>query len=388
MAEKVCCPGPIGGNNGNSAGGFREAVCVHTKKVYDSCRSKECLRDIRVYLTRDAQELINAGGIASVKPREAELLCVSIDVERIQFNRGFYSVDIRFFYRIECEISCVIGRPRIVDGLAVFDKRVVLFGGEGGARIFSSQYIEDGRDVQLRPDSNKPTAVVEVVDPIMLDARVVAPETSCNCCCQSIKCYRFTKRQKSAVNRRRFLIFLSESQSFQPAKSLELLKSAGTASSRLPRAAGTLFALACRRGQLRVNRRAFVDVPGLGILVIADERRRVNRRAVLGNCQIKVRTGRIAGAADIADRLPLLYFRADRNAALVHHMMVHAYVPVIMRNLNRPSVTGDPAVCGYLATLNRLDRRTGRSGNVNGLVPTRGRGTVACRERVSGTELT
>ena len=168
MAEKVCCPGPIGGNNGNSAGGFREAVCVHTKKVYDSCRSKECLRDIRVYLTRDAQELINAGGIASVKPRAAELLCVSIDVERIQFNRGFYSVDIRFFYRIECEISCVIGRPRIVDGLAVFDKRVVLFGGEGGARIFSSQYIEDGRDVQLRPDSNKPTAVVEVVDPIML----------------------------------------------------------------------------------------------------------------------------------------------------------------------------------------------------------------------------
>ena len=54
MAEKVCCPGPIGGNNGNNAGGFREAVCVHTKKVYDSCRSKECLRDIRVYLTRDA----------------------------------------------------------------------------------------------------------------------------------------------------------------------------------------------------------------------------------------------------------------------------------------------------------------------------------------------
>ena len=200
MAEKVCCPGPIGGNNGNSAGGFREAVCVHTKKVYDSCRSKECLRDIRVYLTRDAQELINAGGIASVKPREAELLCVSIDVERIQFNRGFYSVDIRFFYRIECEISCVIGRPRIVDGLAVFDKRVVLFGGEGGARIFSSQYIEDGRDVQLRPDSNKPTAVVEVVDPIMLDARVVAPETSCNCCCQNIKCYRFTTKKAPSTD--------------------------------------------------------------------------------------------------------------------------------------------------------------------------------------------
>ena len=43
MAEKVCCPGPIGGNNGNSAGGFREAVCVHTKKVYDSCSAENDL---------------------------------------------------------------------------------------------------------------------------------------------------------------------------------------------------------------------------------------------------------------------------------------------------------------------------------------------------------
>lgn len=89
MADKVCCPGPVcGGNNNNAAGGFREAVCVHTKKVYDSCRSKECLRDIRVYLCREAQELINAGGIASVKPRAAELLCVKIDVEQVQFKNG------------------------------------------------------------------------------------------------------------------------------------------------------------------------------------------------------------------------------------------------------------------------------------------------------------
>ena len=90
MADKVCCPGPICGSNNNNAaaGGFREAVCVHTQKVYDPCRSKECLRDIRVYLCLEAQELINAGGIASVKPRAAELLCVKIDVERVQFNSG------------------------------------------------------------------------------------------------------------------------------------------------------------------------------------------------------------------------------------------------------------------------------------------------------------
>ncbi len=190
MSDKICCPGPVCGTNNNNVAGastFREAVCVHTSKVYDSCRSKECLRDIRVYLCREAQELLNSGGIVSVKPRSAELLCVRIDVERVQFNRGFYTVDIRFFYKIESEISCAVGRPRIVDGLAVFDKRVVLFGGEGGARIFSSRFVADGADVQLCPDSNKPTAIVEVVDPILLDARVVSPDVTCNSCCCAIQ---------------------------------------------------------------------------------------------------------------------------------------------------------------------------------------------------------
>ena len=72
------------------------------------------------------------------------------------------------------------------------------------------------------------------------------------------------------------------------------------------------------------------------------------------------------------------------NAALVLHVVVHAHIAVAMCYLNRPAVTGDPAVRGYLAALNRLDRRTGRRGNVNGLVPTRGRCcAVACRERVA-----
>lgn len=181
MAEKLC-PGPVCGSN-QSAGGYREAVCVHTNKVYDSCKSKECLRDLRVYLCREGQELLNSGSVVAVKPRSAELLCVKIDVERVQFNRGFYTVDIRFFYKVEIEISCPVGRPRIIDGLAVFDKRVILFGSDGGARIFSSRFVDDGMDIQMCQRSNMPIAVVEVVDPILLDARIVPPETNCNCCC-------------------------------------------------------------------------------------------------------------------------------------------------------------------------------------------------------------
>lgn len=93
MAEKLC-PGPVCGSN-QSAGGYREAVCVHTNKVYDSCKSKECLRDLRVYLCREGQELLNSGSVVAVKPRSAELLCVKIDVERVQFKCG-----IRCYYMV------------------------------------------------------------------------------------------------------------------------------------------------------------------------------------------------------------------------------------------------------------------------------------------------
>ena len=61
------------------------------------------------YLTRDAQDMLDSGGIVSVKPRAADLLCVKIDVEPVAVNRGLYSVDSRFFYRIECEVSCAVG---------------------------------------------------------------------------------------------------------------------------------------------------------------------------------------------------------------------------------------------------------------------------------------
>ena len=37
MPEKVM-PGPVEGT-----GGIREAVCVHTRKIYDSCRDKDCM---------------------------------------------------------------------------------------------------------------------------------------------------------------------------------------------------------------------------------------------------------------------------------------------------------------------------------------------------------
>ena len=150
MADRVL-PGPV-----DSAACIREAVCVHTKKIFDSCRDKDCIEDLRVYPTVGSQTYID--NAFSVRPKSAELLYAEVNVEAITFNKGYYTVDVTYFYKITGE---TFPGANTVTGLAIFDKRVMLCGGEGTVKTFSSD-ICDCSCV----DEGMPTAYVEAVDPI------------------------------------------------------------------------------------------------------------------------------------------------------------------------------------------------------------------------------
>lgn len=173
MPEKVM-PGPV-----CDAAGIREAVCVHTRKIMDACRDKDCIEDLRVYLTQSSQCALDRA--SCVKAGKAELLYVSTNVEPICFNRGFYTVDVRYFYRVTADAFVGAARPVEVCGLAVFDKRVILFGSEGCSKSFSSEMSLDALDCQNLPSVNQPVAVVEAVDPLVLGMKLVEP---CSCDCQ------------------------------------------------------------------------------------------------------------------------------------------------------------------------------------------------------------
>ena len=178
MPEKVV-PGPVSDERR-----IREAVCIHTKKIFDSCKDKDCIEDLRVYPTRGCQEVIDRA--VSVKAGCAELLYAYIDVEPVTFNRGFYTVDVRYFYRITADAFVGAARPVEITGLAVFDKRVILFGSEGSAKVFTSTGKNCGSDLQGLPATTAPTAVVESVDPIILGMKLVEV---CQChhhdnCCE------------------------------------------------------------------------------------------------------------------------------------------------------------------------------------------------------------
>ena len=165
MADRVL-PGPVPEDVG-----IREAVCIHTRKIYSSCRDKDCVEDLRFYPTQASQPSINSA--SSVRPRSAELLYADVDVEEIPFNRGYYTVDIRYFYRVSGETYSLQAGRNEITGLAIFDKRVILFGSEGGAKTFSSRTVLNDADTQLPPGSGLPTAVVSAVDPIILSMNLI-----------------------------------------------------------------------------------------------------------------------------------------------------------------------------------------------------------------------
>ena len=158
MADRVT-NGPV-----ESPASIREAVCVNKRKIFDSCRDKDCVDDLRVYPTESSQSYIE--NALNIRPKSARLLNVDVNVEPVSFNRGYYTVDCTYFY-------CVTGETfpagQTVTGLCVFDKRVMLFGSVGNVRTFCSDGSMEGADL--------PTAVVSAVDPICLYCKLSDAET-------------------------------------------------------------------------------------------------------------------------------------------------------------------------------------------------------------------
>jgi len=158
---------------------LQQAMSIHTRKITDSCRDKDCIEDLRVYLTKGSQALLDTA--ASTRVRCAELLYTYIDVEPVAFDRNHYCIDVTFYYRILADATIGNTRPAALYGLAVFTKRAVLCGEDSRAHIYRSDTRLCGPDGNTRRFANRPTAVVEVLDPMVLSSKV---REVCECKCQ------------------------------------------------------------------------------------------------------------------------------------------------------------------------------------------------------------
>ena len=130
------------------------ALAIHTRKITDSCRDKDCIEDLRVYLTQESQSILDAAGAARV--RAAELIHTSIDITPVAFHPNHYTIDLTFYYKILADAAVSPCRPAAICGLALFSKRAVLCGENSPAHIFRS-------DCPTSQTNNLPTAVVEAI---------------------------------------------------------------------------------------------------------------------------------------------------------------------------------------------------------------------------------
>jgi hypothetical protein len=158
---------------------LRQAMSIHTRKITDSCRDKDCIENLPVYLTCGSQSLLDSS--ASTRVRCAELISTYIDVEPVAFDRNHYCIDITFYYRIIADALVGVSRPAALYGLASFTKRAVLCGEDSCAHIYRSDTRLSAPDGITRASANRPTAVVEVLDPMVLSSKV---REACDCRCK------------------------------------------------------------------------------------------------------------------------------------------------------------------------------------------------------------
>ena len=167
----------------------REMVCIDTYRILDSCRDKDCFEDVRVFLTEYGQELIEHGN--AVRAKCARIIWSYIDIDPVPFNRGFYQLNIKIYVRIIAEVCVSPGNIQEIEGIAVLEKKVILFGSEGNVSVFKSEagtpcsgFCPPSDRCACKRGTNLPIATLETVDPIVLGVKVVEPRIfQCSCCC-------------------------------------------------------------------------------------------------------------------------------------------------------------------------------------------------------------
>jgi len=151
---------------------FKEAVCIDAYRVYDSCADKDCLQDLRVYFTESGQHVVDQA--CSVRIDDVSVITVYVNLEPVPFNKGFYSVEMTFFFEVNLEVFLApASSPVNICGLSVYSKKVILFGSEGNVKIFSSNACsDDPQPFNSSASCNLPKATVQVAEPIGLSAKV------------------------------------------------------------------------------------------------------------------------------------------------------------------------------------------------------------------------
>ncbi len=158
------------------------ACCIDTYRIYDSCRNQECIEDLRVLVTDEGQRILDIA--SAIRVKSVKVLWAKIDTGEMPFNKGYFQINIRYYFHCVLDCCTGLGTGQDVAGLCVFDKSVLLYGGEGNVSIFKSDVLPDAFCPTATPlihqSTNLPRAVVEAADPVALRLNVLDPQGAQN----------------------------------------------------------------------------------------------------------------------------------------------------------------------------------------------------------------
>lgn len=161
-----------------SAASSGRTACIDAGQVFDSCSDRDCGEDLKVWFTGcDQQTIDNA---VAVRAKKAKVVSTCIDVEEVPFKDGCFSCHLTFFIEVTFEVRDQCGDTCIVRGCTAFEKKVVLFGGEGSVQVFSGEICSGGGVGKEMQSSNMPRCSVQIAEPVVLDATLAE---ACNCHC-------------------------------------------------------------------------------------------------------------------------------------------------------------------------------------------------------------
>lgn len=171
---------------------FKDAVCIEVPRVFDSCSDRDFIYELPVTLSEDSPEITDEMNIVRSRCVEVEATCISVD--SVPFKSGYYSVDITYRFKITaeafCKTFCQAQSGTLLCGTALWNKRVILYGGEGNAKVFTSEQDITPTPVEscdccfcnTNGNASMPKATVHVVDPVALDAKLICVPCRKNKC--------------------------------------------------------------------------------------------------------------------------------------------------------------------------------------------------------------
>lgn len=172
--------------NSNSAA-FSEAVCIEAMRIFDSCSDKDCIEDLEVVFgLPEEQEIIK--NATFIKSKSVEVVNTVFDIEPVPFNKGFFSVDLTYTFNVEIEAFTNVALPSTtLNGVTTFSKKVILYGGNGNTKYFSSDETTEVINSNGYYSQTLPRATVSVVEPISLDCKLL-PKYRYNRCDCPVQC--------------------------------------------------------------------------------------------------------------------------------------------------------------------------------------------------------